>query len=62
MTIEMTDTEYQRKLENAGYEGCDVHDLLAERRRERLLEELQEMGYTEDDLEASNPYNQWSSQ
>lgn len=27
--------------------------------RQRLLERLKAQGYTEEDLEASNPYNQW---
>lgn len=66
----MTPSELRRKMENAGVDHDEIEaqvdrladDLVQHDRDARLdqqLQELQVMGYTEHDLERSNPYNQW---
>lgn len=58
--------DLQRKMENAGMEPADIDaqidrlaDDLVQHERDENLAKLLDMGYTEDDLEKSNPYNQW---
>lgn len=63
----MSPSSLRRKMEEAGYPASYIdeqvdalaRDLAEERMRDERLEELRAMGYTEDDLERSNPYNQW---
>lgn len=63
----MTPWNLRRKMEEAGIPAAEIdatvgalsRELSEEHCRERPLEELAEMGYSEDDLERSNPYNQW---
>ena len=65
----MTPAEVRRKMENMGYDhDCietqvdRIADDLVQQERDDNLQELLAMGYTEDDLERSNPYNQWMYQ
>lgn len=55
----MTPQDYQRMLENHGYHGDEVAEMVDAYCREENLNALIKMGYTEEDLERSNPYNQW---
>lgn len=62
----MSPTEIRRKMENMGYDHDYIEtqvdriaDDLVQQERDDNLQELLAMGYTEDDLERSNPYNQW---
>lgn len=66
----MTPADIRRKMENAGLPHDEIEaqvdrladDLVQHDRDaslERQLSQLQAMGYTEHDLERSNPYNQW---
>ena len=59
-------TDLQRKMENAGMEPAEIDaqidrlaDDLVQHERDKNLAKLLAMGYTEDDLERSNPFNQW---
>lgn len=56
-------------MENMGYDHDYIEtqvdriaDDLVQQERDDNLQELLAMGYTEDDLERSNPYNQWMYQ
>ena len=63
----MSPSSLRRKMEEAGYPASAIdeqvdalaRDLAEGRKRDEQLEKLQAMGYTERDLERSNPYNQW---
>lgn len=63
----MSPSSLRRKMEEAGYPASAIdeqvdalaRDLAEGRKRDEQLEKLQAMGYTESDLERSNPYNQW---
>lgn len=65
----MSPSEIRRKMENMGYDHEDIEaqvdriaDDLVQQERDDNLQKLLDMGYTEDDLERSNPYNQWMYQ
>ena len=65
----MSPTKIRRKMENMGYDHDYIEtqvdriaDDLVQQERDDNLQELLAMGYTEDDLERSNPYNQWMYQ
>ena len=56
--------DLRRKMEDSGMEPADIDaqidrlaDDLVQQERDDNLAKLIAMGYTEDDLEASNPYN-----
>lgn len=66
----MTPANLRRKMEDMGMDPDTIDDRvdrladdLVQHDKDEALEEqlaaLQAMGYTEDDLERSNPYNQW---
>lgn len=65
----MSPSEIRRKMENMGYDHDYIEtqvdriaDDLVQQERDDNLQKLLAMGYTEDDLERSNPYNQWMYQ
>lgn len=66
----MTPAALRRKMEDMGMDPDTIDervdrlaDDLVQHDKDESLEEqlaaLEAMGYTEDDLERSNPYNQW---
>jgi len=62
----MTPDQLRIKMENMGIDPAEIEDSvdrlsddLVQAERDENLEKLVAMGYTEDDLERSNPYNQW---
>ncbi len=62
----MKTSDLRRKLEDSGFDHDEVEEFVNtwaeeenDRQRDENLENLLAQGYTIDDLEKSNPYNQW---